>query len=261
MRPRELRELWNDVDTHGFTLPTVEFYGHTKGHHRAFSNFFEHEQFDFTVPEGCGGGAIVASGRSATVPCAFSEKAIMLCKAAVMGDYASYDRIAGSRTPKQAKALGRCVEPWDEEVWQSVVCEVALAAVGQKFAALPQHAQTLLKTGDRLIAEMTRNDCNWGTGLDVGHADASRPGSWPGTNILGWALMVTREQLKKDGGFVPVTVVAQSAAAAAAAAACTSGDSAPKDEEALSKRGGGGGKQHRGERKRRVQSAWLGDGE
>ena len=263
MRPRELRELWGDVGSHGFTLPTVQFYGHTKGHHRSFSNFFEHAPFVFTVPEGCGGAAIVASGRSATVPCSFSEKAIMLCKAAVMGDYASYDRIAVSFTPKDAKALGRCVEPWDESIWQSVVCDVALAAVGQKFAALPQHANTLLNTGDRIIAEMTRNDCNWGTGLDVGHADASRPGAWRGTNILGWALMVTREQLKKDGGLIPVTAKAQAgAAAAAAAAASTSDDGTPKDEkqEAPSERRCSG-KRHRGERKGRLQSAWLAGGE
>ena len=32
--------------------------------------------------------------------------------------------------------------------------------------------------GDAVIAEMTRNDCNWGTGLDVGHIDGSRPHNW-----------------------------------------------------------------------------------
>ena len=52
MRPRDLEDLWYDVGTHGFSLPTVEFYGHTRGHYRSFSNFFEAE-FTFTVPEAC----------------------------------------------------------------------------------------------------------------------------------------------------------------------------------------------------------------
>ena len=54
-----------------------------------------------------GGARERAAGRSATVPVAFSEKAIMLCKAAVMRDYATFDMIARASTPKQAKEISR----------------------------------------------------------------------------------------------------------------------------------------------------------
>ena len=47
---------------------------------------------------------------------------------------------------------------------------------------------------------MTRNDCNWGTGLDICHKDASMPSRWPGTNILGWALMQARAEMTAAAG-------------------------------------------------------------
>ena len=77
------------------------------------------------------------------------------------------------------------------------MCTVALAVVSQKFASVSGLSALLLGTGRRVIAEMTKNDCNWGTGLDVGHADANRPPHWRGTNILGWALMAAREQMRQ----------------------------------------------------------------
>merc|ERR1712224_1034922 len=97
-----------------------------------------------------------------------------------------------------------------------VVCEVAREVVYQKFAHVPHLADRLLKTGDSVIAEMTRNDCNWGTGLDVGHIDASRPQNWRGTNILGWALMVARAQIRHDlekGGRATAGVSSEAATA------------------------------------------------
>jgi ribA/ribD-fused uncharacterized protein len=149
------------------------------------------------LPDSCATEALVAAGRPATVPVTFTEKAIMLCKAAIMGDYQTYDGIVAASTPAQAKALGRQVAPFDAPKWDAAVCDVARAVCAQKFAAVQGLRETLLGTGERLIAEMTRNDRNWGTGLDVGHADAARPWRWPGTNILGWALMEARTALRQ----------------------------------------------------------------
>ena len=42
---------------------------------------------------------------------------------------------------------------------------------------------------------MTRNDTNWGTGLDLNSEEANNPSQWRGTNILGWALTEAREAL------------------------------------------------------------------
>ena len=119
--------------------------------------------------------------------CDFSEKAIMLCKAAVMGDAEKYHEIAKALKPNVAKQLGRQVRGFDEATWKMVECSVAFEVVYQKFSKSPALKEILLKQ-DGQFAEMTSNDHNWGTGLDKADPDASDPSKWPGTNMLGWAL-------------------------------------------------------------------------
>ena len=124
---------------------------------RAFSEPLP--QVSCELPRCCGRAELQASGRSATLTATFGEKLIMLCKAAAMRDYASFDAIARARTPAeamrlvgrssrprrsrprrvqhvpQAKRLGRGVSPWDERLWTRVVCTVAHAIVLAKAGA------------------------------------------------------------------------------------------------------------------------------
>ncbi|KAL1498724.1 hypothetical protein AB1Y20_014034 [Prymnesium parvum] len=195
MRPAELRQLWSDVGSKGFSLPALEFYGHTSGPHRFFSNFCEHAPFEFVIPASCDRAELEATGRSATTLVGFAEKAIMLCKAAAMHDYSSYDAICAAATPRQTKALGRSVAPWDQERWDRVVCDVAREVVFQKFSKVDGLKDHLLNTGTSVIAEMTKNDAHWGTGIDMGCGANANPRTWRGTNILGWALMDARARL------------------------------------------------------------------
>jgi predicted NAD-dependent protein-ADP-ribosyltransferase YbiA (DUF1768 family) len=39
------------------------------------------------------------------VPVTFTEKAIMLCKASIIGDYKMYGQIQAAASPQEAKAL------------------------------------------------------------------------------------------------------------------------------------------------------------
>ena len=182
----------------GFRHPVVGFYEPREGQYRSFSNFFVHAPIDFEVPEACGRDRLVASGRSAIVRITFLEKAIMLCKAAVMDDLESFDAILRASTAIGAKKLGRGVSNWNQAVWDSVVCEVARASVFQKFSKVDGLSAVLLATGSRVLAEMTSRDVNWGTGIDIGCDGAADPARWPGTNVLGWALMVTRAQIRDN---------------------------------------------------------------
>ena len=135
LRPSDLRTFWRDVlGAEGFELPVLAFYGHSEGPHRAFSNFFEHGPFDFELPEACGRASLVASGRTASIRITFSEKAIMLCKAAVMNDLRSFDAITRAVTPAEVKKLGRGVGNWNQAAWDKIVCEVARESVLQKFS-------------------------------------------------------------------------------------------------------------------------------
>ena len=84
----------------------LEFYQHKAGDYRCFSNFFQHADFVFEVPEAFAPSQWKRLG-------AESEKAIVLCKAAGMGDLAAFDAIAESTTPGDAKRLGRSIQPFD----------------------------------------------------------------------------------------------------------------------------------------------------
>jgi len=176
----------------------VGFYGHSRGELRCFSNFYDQKSkpFDFEVPEAF--LARLEARVPRVVSCAFSEKAIMLCKAAVMGDVAAYHQIVAAADPRKTKALGRSVRGWDEGLWNSVVCSVAFEVCYQKFSKTPSIQTVLLATGDRLIAEATVNDANWGIGINTGDPRVQTPAAWEGTNILGWALMEARAELRRS---------------------------------------------------------------
>lgn len=94
----------HDLSRPGWTSQ-VEFYGHTKGHCRAFSNFYvQPRHTTFIVPDSCWTEELALSGLPREVDVLFSEKSIMLCKAAVMRDSAAYAAIAESTCAKDAKA-------------------------------------------------------------------------------------------------------------------------------------------------------------
>merc|ERR1719253_1225785 len=112
-----------------------------------------------------------------------------------MGDAETYAKICVAQSPAAAKALGRRVRDFDCELWDRVVCRVAYHAVYEKFSQSPELRETLLRTGDSLIAEATRNDRIWGIGIDVGDERVLEPSRWAGSNILGWALMSARGTL------------------------------------------------------------------
>mmetsp|Transcript_9066 Transcript_9066/g.28860 ORF Transcript_9066/g.28860 Transcript_9066/m.28860 type:complete len:290 (+) Transcript_9066:68-937(+) len=197
VRPQLLRERWARMEGHPGVLG---FYGHSRGEYRCFSNFFDQSSspFDFQVPP----SFLAGLGRQRhsvleVVPCAFSEKAIMLCKAAVMGDAEVYMQIACASNPGQTKALGRKVRGFSPQLWDDVVCSVAFEVVFQKFSKTPSLQRTLLHTGDMLIAEATANDANWGIGINTGDPRVQTPAAWEGSNFLGWALMETRTALRR----------------------------------------------------------------
>lgn len=221
--PAELWTVWRRtaVKDDGLLL----FYGHgDRADDPWFSNFYEHSPFAFAIPPWCG----VYGGRE-TVPIEFSEKAIMLCKASLMGDEKTFARVAAAQTPAEAKRLGRVVEPWDENRWQMHVCDIARHVALAKFAGVPGLRERLLATGERLMAEAAPNDSVWGIGLARKDPDARCPWKWKGANVLGWALMQAREELR---AFEPPQERprARHAGGAAAAARALGGSSLPQGD-------------------------------
>ena len=115
-----------------------------------------------------------------------------------------------------------------------------------------------------------------GTGIDVGNVAENRPGQWRGTNILGWALIVTRERLRQQyvsqPGIVPSTSSSIAGGSTALGTALDGEGGAAVEEkedgmavdeeetpESRGKGGGGkgGGRKRKGKCSGRLQNDWL----
>ena len=88
-------------------------------------------------------------------------------------------RILESRTPGEAKKLGRQIAGFDEAVWLRERFQVVVAANMAKFAQNAELREFLLQTGDRVLVEASPVDRIWGIGLAADHEDAARPARWP----------------------------------------------------------------------------------
>ena len=72
--------------------------------------------------------------------------------------------------------------PVPHHVWARVECSVAFQVVAQKFMKSPELQELLLREGG-LLAEMTRKDANWGTGIDRSEPREVKcnPSDWAGS--------------------------------------------------------------------------------
>lgn len=124
-----------------------------------------------------------------------AEHVMMARKAELFGDPATRDLVLAAPTPREAKALGRRVRGFDGAVWAAERFEIVVGANIAKFAAEPLRGH-LLGTGDRVLVEASPDDAVWGIGIAADDERAATPSRWPGTNLLGFALMEARARLR-----------------------------------------------------------------
>lgn len=126
-----------------------------------------------------------------------SEHYIMYKKAMLMGDMQTALYILGAREPKEAKALGRCVTPWNQGLWNDRMYGILLDALRLKFTQNKAIMYALLTTRGQDLVEASPDDSIWGIGISVEDAEAGAP--WQGENVLGRGLMQIREEIFSEG--------------------------------------------------------------
>jgi ribA/ribD-fused uncharacterized protein len=127
---------------------------------------------------------------------ASAEHYMMAAKAMLFGDAETADRIRAAPHPGAAKALGRQVRGFDEGQWSERRFSVVVTGNMAKFGQHRELREFLLGTGSRVLVEASPLDRIWGTGLVADHEHAAAPEHWPGLNLLGFALMEVRHQLR-----------------------------------------------------------------
>ena len=127
-----------------------------------------------------------------------SEQYMMAEKARIFGDSDTLEKILSSYDPLEQKKLGRRVQGYDDAVWKACCFDLVVRGNVAKFSQNEKLRDYLISTGDKILVEASPKDAVWGIGLDEESADAINPGRWPGTNLLGFALMEVRDILTKN---------------------------------------------------------------
>jgi ribA/ribD-fused uncharacterized protein len=125
-----------------------------------------------------------------------AEHYMMAGKAELFGDHEKAQLIREAPDPKTAKVLGREVAEYDAAVWERHRFDIVVDGNLAKFGAHRDLRRFLLGTGDAVLVEASKKDLVWGTGLAREEKNAAKPDYWRGLNLLGFALMEVREQLR-----------------------------------------------------------------
>jgi len=126
------------------------------------------------------------------------EQYMMAHKAALFGDTDTFQAIMNETDPAKIKKLGRLVKHFDEDIWKQNRYNIVFQGNYLKFTQNSNLKTILLGTNNRIIAEASPYDDIWGIGLRESVAKNKPRSEWPGMNLLGQALMLVRDMIRKD---------------------------------------------------------------
>lgn len=126
-----------------------------------------------------------------------AEQYMMAEKARLFDDEAIEAHIMQTHDPKQMKALGKKVKNFDQNVWNKAKYAIVLNGNYYKFTQNKPMRDFLLSTGDKILVEASPLDTIWGIGLSENDPKALHPSTWRGSNLLGFALMEVRDELRR----------------------------------------------------------------
>lgn len=126
------------------------------------------------------------------------EQYMMERKALLFGDIEIAEKIMNSNAPVTAKALGRKVRGYKEEVWKENREEIVFQGLMAKFSSNDLLKNALLETENAPLVEASPYDAIWGIKLPMNHPDSLDPKKWRGLNLLGKVLEKTRQSLQPN---------------------------------------------------------------
>ena len=125
-----------------------------------------------------------------------AEHWMMAGKAKLFDDQEILEKILLAKTPGEAKALGRKVRNFDNTTWEAHRYEIVKQGNLHKFSQHEDLKEFLLNTGDRVLVESSPVDFIWGIGMVKDKEGIDNPHNWRGPNLLGFALMEVRDELR-----------------------------------------------------------------
>lgn len=129
---------------------------------------------------------------------ATAEHYMMAEKARIFLDFDTEEKILLSKDPSHAKAMGRQVQNFSEEIWKQRCFDIVVHGNIAKFSQNPELKKFLIATGSKVLVEASPLDRIWGIGLAEEDREAKNPELWKGKNLLGFALMKARDELIQE---------------------------------------------------------------
>jgi ribA/ribD-fused uncharacterized protein len=127
---------------------------------------------------------------------ATAEHYMMWRKAVLFGDEEAAARVLTAGHPKQAKDIGGQVRGFSDDTWKAHRFGIVTAGNVAKFSQNPELGAYLMRTGARVLVEASPMDRIWGIGLAADDERAAAPERWRGLNLLGFALMRARDEMR-----------------------------------------------------------------
>lgn len=126
-----------------------------------------------------------------------AEHYMMAGKARLFNDHEILEQMIQSETPDQVKKLGRKVKNFDLQLWDEHKYEIVKRGNLLKFSQNKALKGFLLFTEDKVLIEASPYDTIWGIGMLETNPKAGNPSEWNGENLLGFALMEVRDELRR----------------------------------------------------------------
>ena len=127
-----------------------------------------------------------------------AEQYIMYQKCILFGDNKAAQQVMSTDDPAEQQLIARNASGFIENVWNGYRQVIAEKALFAKFSQNELLKNKLLLSQNVWLVECARTDKNWACGIgldDDRRLDASK---WTGMNILGFALMKVREELRTN---------------------------------------------------------------
>ncbi len=124
------------------------------------------------------------------------EQYMMYKKAIVFNDNKIAKEILETKDVSKIKALGRQVSNYNDTYWNGVRQIIIYKGLLEKFSQNKDLKKRLLNTGNDILAECAVQDKIWGIGLSMKDVNRWDMEKWRGENLLGFALMMVREELQ-----------------------------------------------------------------
>jgi ribA/ribD-fused uncharacterized protein len=125
-----------------------------------------------------------------------AEQYMMAEKARLFKDKEVCSSIMESNDPKEMKALGKKVRNFDQTIWDKVKYSIVLNGNYYKFSQNEKIRNYLVSTENKILVEASPMDTIWGIGLGKENEKAYNPNTWRGKNLLGFALMEVRDEIR-----------------------------------------------------------------